>query len=55
MKFSFERVLDPQTGSSYSGQLASIKSIETPSPTACHHAEEPNSGFLHKVSAFNQG
>ncbi|QCO18025.1 ABC transporter substrate-binding protein (plasmid) [Azospirillum brasilense] len=56
VKFSFERVLDPQTGSSYSGQLASIKSIETPSPDrVVITLKEPNSGFLHKVSAFNQG
>ncbi|ALG72949.1 ABC transporter substrate-binding protein [Azospirillum thiophilum] len=56
VKFSFERVLDPQTGSSYSSQLASIKSVETPTPDrVVITLKEPNSGFLHKVSAFNQG
>ncbi|CAO3433769.1 ABC transporter substrate-binding protein [Azospirillum doebereinerae] len=56
VKFSFERVLDPQTGSSYRGQFASIKSVEAPSPDrVVITLTEPNSGFLHKVSAFNQG
>ena len=56
VKFSFERVLDPKTGSSYAGQFASVASIEAPAPDkVVITLKAPNSGFLHKVSAFNQG
>lgn len=56
VKFSFERVLDPKTGSSYVGQFASVKSVEAPAADrVVITLKEPNSGFLHKVSAFNQG
>ena len=56
VRFSFERVLDPDGGSRYRGQLAAIESIETPDDlTVVIHLNAPNSGFLHKVCAFNQG
>ncbi|MCW2305875.1 ABC transporter substrate-binding protein [Rhodobium gokarnense] len=56
VKFSFERVLDPETGSNYKGQFAAIDTIETPDPmTVVITLKAPNSGFLHKVAAFNQG
>ncbi len=56
VKFSFERVLDPQTGSRYRGQLAGLQAVEAPDPTTVvFRLETPNSGFLHKVCAFNQG
>ena len=56
VKFSFERVLDPKTGSSYAGQLSSIASIETPAPNkVVITLKAANSGFLHKIAAFNQG
>jgi len=56
VKFSFERVLDPATGSLYRGQLSSLKEIQTPDPlTVRFILNAPNSGFLHKLCAFNQG
>lgn len=56
VKFSFERVLDPATGSGYRGQLAGLKEIHTPDPLTVRFVlEAPNAGFLHKVCAFNQG
>jgi peptide/nickel transport system substrate-binding protein len=56
VKFSLERVLDPATGSLYRGQLAGLKEIQTPDPLTVRLVlEAPNSGFLHKLCAFNQG
>ncbi len=56
VKFSFERVLDPATGSLYRGQLAGLREIQTPDPMTVRFVlEAPNSGFLHKLCAFNQG
>jgi peptide/nickel transport system substrate-binding protein len=56
VKFSFDRVIDPTGGSAYRGQLASIKSIETPDPlTVRITLTTPTAGFLHKLTAFNQG
>ena len=56
VKFSFERVLDPETGSAYKAQLAAISSIDTPDAnTVVITLGAPNSGFLHKMAAFNQG
>lgn len=56
VKFSLDRVLDPATGSLYRGQLASVKEVQAPDPMTVRIVlNEPNSGFLHKLCAFNQG
>lgn len=56
VKYSFERVLDPATGSNYKGQFAAIETVAAPAPdTVVITLKQPNSGFLHKVTAFNQG
>ena len=56
VKFSFERVLDPATGSLYRGQLAGLREIQAPDPLTVRFVlEAANSGFLHRVCAFNQG
>ena len=56
VKFSFERVLDPATGSLYRGQLAGLREVQTPDPLTVRFVlEAANSGFLHKLCAFNQG
>ena len=56
VKFSLERVLDPATASKYRGQLAGLAKVEAPDPTTVRLIlEKPNAGFLHKVTAFNQG
>ncbi|QIE56615.1 ABC transporter substrate-binding protein [Pikeienuella piscinae] len=56
VKFSFDRVRDEATGSRYRGQFASIDSVEAPDDrTVVIRLKNANSGFLHKVCAFNQG
>ncbi len=57
VKFSFDRILDPATGSLYRGQIADIiQAIEIPdAATVRFILAVPNAEFLHKVTAFNQG
>jgi peptide/nickel transport system substrate-binding protein len=56
VKFSFERVLDPATGSLHRGQLAGLREVQTPDPMTVRFVlDAANSGFLHKLTAFNQG
>lgn len=56
VKFSLDRVLDPKGGSKYTGQLAGLVKTEAPSPdTVVLTLAQPSSGFLHKLTAFNQG
>ena len=57
VKFSFDRVLDPATGSAYRGQIAGIiQAVEAPDPATVRFVlAAPNAEFLHKVTAFNQG
>ncbi len=56
VKFSIERVLNPATHSPYAGQLGSVKSVETPDKLVARIVlDAPNAGFLHKLTAFNQG
>ncbi|MEZ5818583.1 MAG: ABC transporter substrate-binding protein [Hyphomicrobiaceae bacterium] len=56
VKFTLERVLDPKTASKYRGQLEGLKAVEVPdAQTVRIVLEKPNAGFLHKLTAFNQG
>jgi peptide/nickel transport system substrate-binding protein len=56
VKFSFDRVLDPKGGSKYTGQLAGLVKVEAPAPdTVVLTLDKPSSGFMHKLTAFNQG
>jgi ABC-type transport system substrate-binding protein len=56
VKFSFDRVIAEATGSRYRGQFASIDSVAAPDDkTVVITLKGANSGFLHKVCAFNQG
>jgi peptide/nickel transport system substrate-binding protein len=56
VKFTLERVLDPKGGSKYTAQLAGLTKIETPDPqTIVLTLDKPSGGFLHKLTAFNQG
>lgn len=56
VKFSFDRILDPAAGSAYRGQFVGVRAVEAPDPTTVRiELEGPNAGFLHKVTAFNQG
>jgi ABC-type transport system substrate-binding protein len=57
VKFSFERVLNPATGSAYRAQIADvIEAVEAPDASTVRFVlKAPNAEFLHKVTAFNQG
>ena len=56
VKFSLERVLNPDSKSRYAGQLAGVKAIEAPDPlTVRVILEGPNAGLLNKLTDFNQG
>ena len=56
VKFSLERVLNPDTKSRYTGQLTGIQSVEAPDPlTVKIVLDSPNAGLLNKLTAFNQG
>lgn len=56
VKFTFNRVLDPKGGSKYTAQLAGLVKVEAPDPqTVVLTLAKPSSGFLHKLTAFNQG
>lgn len=56
VKFSFDRILDPAAASSYAGQFADVQSVAAPDPdTVVITLKGRNSGFPHKVTAFNQG
>ena len=56
VKYSYERILDPATGSPYATEFASISSIETPDDyTVTITLDEPNANFLHLVSNYHQG
>ena len=56
VKFSIERVKNPATNSAYTGQFASITSVEAPDPlTVRILLAPPNPGVLQKLTAFNQG
>jgi peptide/nickel transport system substrate-binding protein len=56
VKFTLDRVLDDRGASKYKGQLAGLKTIEAVDRlTVRLTLEQPSSGFLHKLTAFNQG
>ena len=56
VKFSLDRVLDPNGASKYTGQLAGLKTVEAADPlTVRLSLDGASSGFLHKLTAFNQG
>jgi peptide/nickel transport system substrate-binding protein len=56
VKFTLDRVLDPKTASKYTGQLAGLAKVEAPDPeTVVLTLEKAAPGFLHKLTAFNQG
>lgn len=56
VKYSFERILDPETESRWRGELLDIESIETPDDyTVVINLKQPGVSFLHKVANFRQG
>lgn len=56
VKFSYERVLDPKTGSPYRAELGNIASIEAPDDyTVVIHLKQPDANFLYQVGNYHQG
>jgi peptide/nickel transport system substrate-binding protein len=56
VKYSYERVLDPKTGSPYRAELGNIASIETPTDySVVIHLTRPDSNFLYQVGNYHQG
>jgi len=56
VRYSYERIMDPATGSPYASEFADITSIETPDDyTVVIELAEPDGNFLHKVANYHQG
>ncbi|MFI5325612.1 MAG: ABC transporter substrate-binding protein [Candidatus Rokuibacteriota bacterium] len=56
VKFSYDRVLDPQTASRYKGEFKLVEAIEVVDPlTVRIRLKAKYPGFLNKVAAYNQG
>jgi len=56
VKYSYERILDPKTGSTYSSEFTGIASVAAPDDyTVQITLKEPDFGFLHKVANYHQG
>jgi peptide/nickel transport system substrate-binding protein len=56
VRYSYERIMDPATGSPYASEFDSITSIETPDEyTVVIELAEPDGNFLHKVANYHQG
>jgi peptide/nickel transport system substrate-binding protein len=56
VKFSYDRVLDPQVGSRYKGEFKLVEAIEVAGPhTVRIRLKTKYPGFLNKVAAYNQG
>ena len=56
MKFSFERIIDPGSKSSYAAQFGDVERVDAIDPlTVRVILRRPSGGFQNKVAAFNQG
>lgn len=54
--YSYNRILDPATGSPYRSELAGIVRMEAPDPhTLVIELAAPNGNFLHTVANYHQG
>ncbi len=55
-KFSYDRILDPATASTYINQFANIVSIDAPdAATLIINLKEPDANFMHQVASYHQG
>ena len=53
---SYERILDPDTGSIFRGDLSNVAAVEAPDDTTVVFTlHEPSAAFLHSVAVFRQG
>src|SRR5690606_13242844 len=56
VKYSYERITDPATGSPYAAEFGSVKAITTPDDyTVVIELTEPDGNFLHQVANYHQG
>lgn len=56
VKFSYDRILDPKTGSRYQGEFKLVEAIEVVDPNTVRiRLKSKYPGFLNKVAAYNQG
>ncbi len=56
VKFSYDRILDPATASTYINQFANIDSVEAPDATTLVIAlKQPDANFMHQVASYHQG
>lgn len=56
VKYSYERVLDPKTGSPYRAELGDVSKIEAPDDyTVVITLKAPNLNFLYQVGNYHQG
>ena len=56
VKYSYERILDPATASTYINQFAFIDSIAAPdASTVTISLKQPDANFLHQVASYHQG
>ena len=54
--YSYQRILDPATGSPYRTQFANVDSIQAPdSSTVAIALKTPDANFLHQVANYHQG
>lgn len=54
--YSYDRILDPATGSPYAAELANVESVEAPDDyTVVVTLKQPDAGFLHQVANYHQG
>lgn len=56
VKWSFERVMDPETGSPWQSDYTNVESVETDGDyTVIFHLKQPDSAFLMKVLNYHGG
>jgi peptide/nickel transport system substrate-binding protein len=54
--YSYKRILDPATSSTYAGEFNNLVSIEAPDPeTVTIQLATPDANFLHQVANYHQG
>ncbi|AOZ90760.1 ABC transporter substrate-binding protein [Paenibacillus crassostreae] len=56
VQYSYNRIMDPATASTYSAEFADVVKIETPDDyTVVIELSKPNGNFLHVVANYHQG
>jgi ABC-type transport system substrate-binding protein len=54
--YTYQRIIDPATGSPYATEFSNIEKVETPDDyTVVYHLHKPDGNFLHVVANYHQG